>query len=77
MVFYKIFYMIYRWHYRRYSLRCCIGYRVLNKVCVYIYIHMYGMQGVFYRYYFSLGYRRWYSVRYSIGYSPRSLMSFI
>ena len=37
MVFYKVFYMIYRWHSRRYSLRHCIGYRVLNKVYIYIY----------------------------------------
>ena len=38
--------MVYRWHYRKYSLRYCIGYRVLNKVYIYIYIE--DIQGVFY-----------------------------
>ena len=39
--------MVYRWYYRRHSLRYCIGYRVLNKV--YIYIHKPGLQGVFFQ----------------------------
>ena len=29
--------MVYRWYYRRYSLRYCIGCRVLNKVYIYTY----------------------------------------
>ena len=66
--------MIYKWHRRRYSLRYCIGYRVLNKVYIYTY-KVY--RGYSIRYYFWVKYKRWYSARYSIGYSPRSLTCFI